>query len=106
MQADLINSGERNYTRLIGDNGPLVFYHGWSFHGDDVDFDDDDIDDDIFNDNDNDDDDDDNDDNAQVYPAGHAWIHYALHQLTDAGWEFLPSSLSLSSSSSPCSSSL
>merc|ERR1719264_787789 len=42
-QADLISSGERNYTRLVGHNGPLV------------------------------------------YPAGHAWIHYALHQLTDAG---------------------
>ena len=23
----------------------------------------------------------------QVYPAGHAWIHYALYQLTDSGWE-------------------
>merc|ERR550532_805013 len=42
-QADLISSGERNYTRLVGHNGPLV------------------------------------------YPAGHAWIHFALHQLTDAG---------------------
>ena len=24
MQADLISSGERNYTRLVGHNGPLV----------------------------------------------------------------------------------
>ena len=31
--------------------------------------------------------DDDGDANVQVYPAGHAWIHYALHQLTDAGWD-------------------
>ena len=50
----------------------------------DVDVDDDDIDDD------NDDDveiydDYDDDNHVEVYPAGHAWIHYALHQLTDAG---------------------
>ena len=31
--------------------------------------------------------DDEGDANVQVYPAGHAWIHYALHQLTDAGWD-------------------
>ena len=37
----------------------------------------------------------------QVYPAGHAWIHYALYQLTDSGWKIsssFSSTLPLSSS--------
>merc|ERR550532_2157424 len=63
-QATLISSGERNYTRLVGHNGPLV------------------------------------------YPAGHAWIHFALHQLTLgqtalwlSSWPWWPTSSTSSSSS-------
>ena len=54
------------------------WHHGLYCHDDDND-----VDDDVDNDNDGNNDDD--DDDVQVYPAGHAWIHYALHQLTDAG---------------------
>ena len=60
----------------------IILLSWWWSSGDDVvDVDDADADDDDGNRGD------DNDD-VQVYPAGHAWIHYALHQLTDAGWDF------------------
>ena len=63
-----------------------IYCHLGSFCNDDDD--DDDDDDDVVNvDNDEDGGDNDADADVQVYPAGHAWIHYALHQLTDAGWE-------------------